>query len=416
MRYGILGPLEVSEDGRRIELARAKERALLAVLLLNANRVVSSDRLIDALWEEHAPSTVQKALRVHISRLRKLLGSERLETRSPGYVLRVDDGELDLHSFEALVGRARSAPPAEACVLLGDALALWRGPPLADFTFDGFARVEIARLDEMRLAALEDRFEAELARGGHRQLVGQLEALVVEHPLRERLREQLMLALYRSGRQADALERYQTGRRVLVHELGIEPGRALRDLHEAILRQDRMLEIATVRARRGAFVGREAELEQLAAGLDDAFAGRGRLCLLVGEPGIGKSRLAEEVVARARARDARVLVGRCWEAGGAPAYWPWVSCSARMLGLRTTPSCVTSSAGVRASSLRSCPSCGRGFPTSPSRLRPIRKARGFACSTQRPSSSGRWRLPSRSCSSWTTSTRLMLHRSYSCNS
>ena len=329
MRYGILGSLEVSENGRAIEVAGAKQRALLTVLLLNANRVVSSDQLIDALWEDEPPETAAKALQVHVSQLRKLLGPGRLATRSPGYVLRVDQGELDLHEFEVLLRQARDASPADVAMALSEALGLWRGPPLADFTFDRFAQAEIGRLEGLRVEAVEERFEAELALGHHRALTGELEALVAGHPLRERLRGQLMLALYRSERQAEALEAYQAARTALVDGLGIEPGHQLRELQQQILRQDWRLDLAVAvepaaETPRGAFVGREPELAELVAGLDDAFAGRGHLFLLAGEPGIGKSRLAEELIVRARARGARVLVGRCWEAGGAPAYWPWV--------------------------------------------------------------------------------------------
>src|SRR5262249_53189998 len=217
----------------------------------------------------------------------------------------------------------------EASALLAQALALWRGPPLADFAFESFAQGEIARLEERRLVALEERIEADLALARHADLVGELETLVRGHPLRERLQGQLMLSLYRAGRQAEALEVFQEARKVLVEELGIEPGRPLRELHRAILQQDALLDLAgpaeaAVEPSRGAFVGRKAELAELVAGLEDASTGRGSLYLLAGEPGIGKSRLAEELVVEARARGARVLFGRCWEAGGAPAYWPAV--------------------------------------------------------------------------------------------
>ena len=171
MRYGLLGRLELSHDGRAIEVAGAKQRALLAVLLLNANRVVSSDALIEALWEDRAPDTAVKALHVHVSQLRKLLGADRVETRSPGYLLRVEDGELDLDRFEDLVTRARASDPEKAAATFREALALWRGPPLADFASSRFAQTEIARLDESRLRAVEDRIDAELALGGHRGLV-----------------------------------------------------------------------------------------------------------------------------------------------------------------------------------------------------------------------------------------------------
>ena len=212
---------------------------------------------------------------------------------------------------------------------------MWRGPPLAECVYERFAEVEIARLEELRVCALEELAEAKLALGRHAEVVGELERLIREHPYRERLRAQLMLALYRSDRQAEALQVYQDARRSLVEELGIEPGERLRELERAILAQDQELAITAraeaaavvepvAEASASAFVGRELELGELAAGLDDAFAGHGRLFLLIGEPGIGKSRLAEELARHARVRGAQVLVGRCWEAGGAPAFWPWV--------------------------------------------------------------------------------------------
>jgi DNA-binding SARP family transcriptional activator/tetratricopeptide (TPR) repeat protein len=521
MEFRILGPLEVLVDGRALELGGAKQRALLAILLLNANRVVSIERLIDALWDEEPTATAQKALQVYVSQLRKLVARERLQTKAPGYVLQVEPEELDLARFERLREQGR----------FREALGLWRGPPLAEFAQQRFAQNEIARLDELRLACLEERVERDLAAGRHAELVAELEALVKQHPLRERLRGQLMLALYRSGRQAEALEVYRNGRCALVDELGLEPGRALQELEGAILRRDPVLEappaattgpaapreqlqpavpvgtvtflftdiegstalverlrdaygalraehqgllraafaeyggyeidtqgdaffVAFGRARdavsaavagqrslsehrwpdgaelrvrmgihtdepsvaeegyhglgviraaricaaghggqvlvsdatgqlighdeqfalrdlgehrlkglnrperifqllaqglpeqfpplrtveasalplagraeeqaRSAFVGRGAELEELLAGLEDALAGRGRLFLVSGEPGIGKSRLADELIRHARTRGAQVLVGRSWEAGGAPAYWPWV--------------------------------------------------------------------------------------------
>jgi DNA-binding SARP family transcriptional activator len=322
VEFRILGPLEVFADGQALALGAAKQKALLAILLLRANRVVPSDELIDALWEEQPPETAPKALQVYVSQLRKALGRDRIVTRAPGYLIRVEPGELDLERFERLVGEGGRDRLAEG-------LALWRGLPLADFAYERFAQLEIARLEELRLIATEERIEAELALGRHAGLVGELETLVAEHPLRERLRAQLMLALYRSRRQAEALEAYQHARRALVEELGIDPGRALRELEQAILRQDPALDLAAeaepaADPGRGAFVGRENELAELVAGLENALAGTGRLFLLAGEPGIGKSRLTDELIAHARARGARVLVGRCWEAGGAPAYWPWV--------------------------------------------------------------------------------------------
>jgi DNA-binding SARP family transcriptional activator len=319
MEFRILGPLEVLDGGRVLELSGQKQRALLAVLLLHANEVVSRDRLIEALWEEGPPETARKALQVLVSQLRKALGKERLETKASGYLLRLAEEELDILRFRRLLEEGRTT----------EALALWRGPPLSDFTYRQFAQAEIARLEERRLAAFEARFDADLAAGRHAELVGELEALVKEQPLRERLRAQLMLALYRSGRQAEALDVYQSARRALVEELGINPGRDVRDLHQAILNQDPGLDLpsdpqATPEPSRAVFVGRERELGELLAALDEALAGHGRLRLLVGEPGIGKSGLADELAMRARSRGVLALVGRCWEAGGAPAYWPWV--------------------------------------------------------------------------------------------
>jgi DNA-binding SARP family transcriptional activator/tetratricopeptide (TPR) repeat protein len=235
MEFRILGPLEVHSDGQALDLGGTKQRSLLAVLLLHANQVVSQDRLVDALWESDPPETAHKALHVHVSGLRKLLGKERLETRPPGYLLRVADDELDLERFRQLREQG----------MLAEALALWRGPPLSDFAYDGFAQAEIARLEDQRLACLEERIDEELDSGHHGELTGELDVLVAENPLRERLRGQLMLALYRSGRQAEALEAYQQARSTLVDELGIEPGRELRALHQAILNQDPALELTS---------------------------------------------------------------------------------------------------------------------------------------------------------------------------
>jgi DNA-binding SARP family transcriptional activator len=235
MEFRILGPLEVLEDGRQVDLGGAKQRALLAILLLHANDVVSSDRLIDALWEDEPPGTAQKALQVYVSQLRKVVGRERLETKTPGYRLLVGSGELDLERFQRL---AEDEPR--------EALALWHGQLLAEFVYQRFAQSEIARLDELRLACLERRIDLDLEEGRHAALVGELESLVREHPLRERLRAQLMLALYRSGRQAEALDAYQDARRTLTEELGIEPGRPLRDLQQAILEQQPALDVTVV--------------------------------------------------------------------------------------------------------------------------------------------------------------------------
>ena len=252
MEFRILGPLEVHGDSGPLAIGHGKQRALLALLLLEANRVVSSDRLIDELWGERPPPTVAKALQGHVSALRKLLGAERIVTRAPGYELRVDDEELDLRRFQSLAARGAAAreagDPAAAHDLLRQALALWRGPPLADVAFERFVLAEAQRLEELRLTALEERIEADLALGRHAELTGELEALVAAHPYREGLRAQQMLALYRCARQAEALECYRSLHRTLVEELGIEPGARLQELERAILNQDPALDLAAAPA------------------------------------------------------------------------------------------------------------------------------------------------------------------------
>ncbi|HMI71116.1 MAG TPA: BTAD domain-containing putative transcriptional regulator, partial [Solirubrobacteraceae bacterium] len=379
MQFRLLGPLEVVDGDRSLALGGRKQRSLLAMLLLHANDVLSTELLVDEVWGGSPPATVAKSVQVYVSRLRKELGDGRLLTRSPGYLLRVESSELDLARFQALVAEAADVEPAAAAAKLREALGLWRGPPLADLAYEPFARSHVARLEDLRFTALEQRIEADLASGKHARLTGELEALVAQHPLRERLHGQLMLALYRSGRQAEALAAYQAARATLVDELGIEPGRELRDLHEAILRQDERLDLAApIEApapppqRGGVFVGRARELAALEEGLSDALAGRGRIVLIAGEPGIGKSRLVDELATRARAHDAQVLVGRCWEAGGAPAYWPWVQAlrghlpEAKRDAVRSPSSCPATSsrsstprARAFASSRRSAHSCAR---------------------------------------------------------
>ena len=242
MEFRLLGPLEVADDGRLLALGGAKQRCLLAILLLHANQVVSADRLIDELWPDASPATAVRTLHVSVSRLRKELGAGRVITRTPGYLLQVDRSEVDLSRFEQLLRAASGADPATAAHKLREALAIWRGPALADLAYEAFAQTHVARLEELRLVALEQLVDADLATGHHAELVGQLESLVAEHPLRERLRCQLMLALYRSGRQAEALEVYQQARRTLADELGLEPSEELRRLEVAILNHDPALD------------------------------------------------------------------------------------------------------------------------------------------------------------------------------
>lgn len=247
VEFSVLGPLEAVVEGRSVPLPAAKPRALLALLLLNRNRVVPVGQLIEELWSGEPPETAMKALQVYVSQLRKAIGADRVLTKPPGYSLRVDKGELDLDRFEQLVreGRERlgAGDAKEAAERLEQALALWRGPALAEFGSEPFARDAGARLEESRLEAIEGRIEADLALGRHAQLVSELEQLVARHPYRERLRGQLMLALYRSGRQAEALDVYRRTRETLVDELGIEPSQELQELERAILRQDRDLQV-----------------------------------------------------------------------------------------------------------------------------------------------------------------------------
>jgi DNA-binding SARP family transcriptional activator len=274
LEFRILGPFEVLRDGAPVALAGQKQRALLAALLLRREDVVSADRLVEDLWGDAPPRTAATSLQNFVSQLRKALGADVIETRSPGYRLRFQSDELDLTRFEGLVRAARAADPDARLRLLREALSLWRGRPLADFLYEPFAEGEIRRLEELRLGALEDRLEAEVALGAHAEAVGELEALVRDHPLRERLRGLLMLALYRSGRQAEALEAFQRARRALVDELGIEPSPELQRLHASILRQETTLDRASSHGSEADHYGRVV----------DAFAA-GRLVIVLG-PGV----------------------------------------------------------------------------------------------------------------------------------
>ena len=278
MDFRILGPLEVRDGDRELPLGGGKQRAFLALLLVNANRTVSIDGIIDSLWDGSAPESAPKMVQIYVSKLRKMLAPGQLHTRPPGYSLQLGPDELDLDRFERVVAEARAALDAgraqQAADRLREALALWRGPALAEFASEPFAQHEGARLEELRVAALESRLEADLALGRHRAVVSELEALTGQHPLRERPRSQLMLALYRSGRHAEALASYQIFRRKLADELGIEPSASLRELERQVLQQDPSLELPA-QAQTAAAASTAAETTSRTAVGDVAYARSG---------------------------------------------------------------------------------------------------------------------------------------------
>ena len=301
MEIRILGPIEAVAENDTLPLGGLRERALLALLALSAGETISTDRLIDELWGEDLPANPANALQALVSRLRRVIGSATIVTRAPGYVLDVSPEDVDANRFRLLMGAAAEQTDARSrSRKFRDALSMWRGPALAEFPFEEFAQRESAALDELRITALEQRIAADLESGGGAELVPELEQLIAAHPLREGLRASQMLALYRAGRQADALRAFVAARKALGEELGIEPGPKLRAMEEAILMQDpslgssdRMSGAAphsSLPARLASFVGRQAEMVEVAA----LFA-TSRLVTLTGAGGSGKTSLPIEV-------------------------------------------------------------------------------------------------------------------------
>src|SRR4051794_5103602 len=329
MEFKVLGPLEADDGTSRLELGPPRQRALLARLLLDAGRAIPLDRLLDDLWGDDPPESAVKMIQIYVSQLRKVLPGDTLRTHGRGYLLDLGDAGLDLDRFERLRAAGRDAlahgDPREASDRLREALAVWRGPALAEFE-EPFAQAEGGRLEELRLGCLEERVEADLAAGAHADLAAELEMLVVRHPLRERPHRQLMLALYRSGRQAEALAVYQAFRRRLDEELGLEPSEALRELERAILRQDAALHAGPPRAPGRAAPaarppGRGTELEELQRAVEEAARGALRTVFVTGEAGIGKTTLVDAFLAEIE--PARAGRGQCLEhRGPAEPYLP----------------------------------------------------------------------------------------------
>ncbi len=343
LEYRLLGPVEASVGGRRVHLGGARQRAVLALLLLNHNRAVSVERMADELWGGAPPPSAVGILRTTVSSLRKSFVAAGgidapLRTLPGGYQIDARPDQIDALTFESLLrsaARARADDPDRALDLLDRALGLWRGEALADLRDELFVRADVARLDAARLAALAQRGEVLLALGRHEQVIGDLQALVIRHPLHEHFRAQLMLALYRSGRQAESLRVFGSIRRHLIEELGLEPGPQLRDLESAILRQDPALDWPAASAgaaapgpqppmrRDPASVGGESPLDVLMDRMTRAIGGHGGLVLVWGGPGVGTTGPVRDLVDQAAALGAEVSWGRSYEDDRAPAYWPW---------------------------------------------------------------------------------------------
>ncbi|HET8756658.1 MAG TPA: AfsR/SARP family transcriptional regulator, partial [Solirubrobacteraceae bacterium] len=288
MRLSILGHVEASVDDQPVMLGGAKQRAVLAMLSLEANRPVTADRLVEGLWGEHPPPSAPKMVQNYVWRLRRALAGDGAEivTRGRGYELRIDREHVDVCRLERLVSEAaRAAENGRANGAAREALGLFRGDPLADLADEPFANAEIRRIEELRLTAAELAIDADLEAGRHQEVVGEIDALLSDNPLRERLHAQRMLALYRCGRQAEALEAYRHARQTLVEAVGIEPGPELQRLHDAVLRQDPSLDVEPVVAAlpleldvtAAPMLGRDDELHRLRGRWQHAAAGAGAL-------------------------------------------------------------------------------------------------------------------------------------------
>src|SRR5215469_10770342 len=362
LRFAVLGAFRVERDGRGVDLGPRLQRTLLAILVVEAGHVVPVDRLLDLLWRDEPPAAAIASVQAYVSQLRRVLEPDRapraparvLVTQDPGYVLRVADGQMDALRFQAMARQAHNdlaaGQPVAAAARLEDALALWHGDPLAEFAGEPWAVPVVARLTEAHDLAAEDRIDAWLALGRHAEAAAELEAMVEARPLRERRWGQLIIAAYRCGRQADALRAYQRCRTVLAGELGLEPGPELRRLEAAVLAQDSSLgwqpDPAAVAVAAPAppvpagarpagvppaagerpapsLVGRDAELAHLRDTFRRAASGHGGAVVLVGEPGAGKTTLAEAAAHIAGGAGFTCAWGRCLDAASTPAFWPW---------------------------------------------------------------------------------------------